>query len=435
MRKIFILQIFMLLVIPAPGQTPVGSWSDHLIYTTAKSIAVGTKEVFASTGSSIIVYNKEYSEVKKITRINGLTETGISTIGWSEENKSLIIAYTNSNVDLLINNKIHNIPDIYRKYISGKKEINRIRTQGKFAYLACSFGIVVVDLVKLEIYDTWKPGDGNENPEIWDVAIGDGKIFAATDYGVFSADLDGQGLSYFGNWSRLNILPDPVAKYSSIVFSGNKVYANRIVPSSNGDSVYAFDGVSSLFSFIPGVTNKSFEIAENGFTISSPATVRYFNDDGSLIKTISTYGWGVPNISHAIIQNDDIWIADVNSGLIRGENLSLFSALTLPGPASTNAYNITSLNGKTIICNGGADISWNNQNRLFQLSMYENKDWNSISETSVKDAMRAVIDPDNSSHIFVSSWGGGLLEYKNNILEEHYTEINSHRSSRSRGCR
>ena len=56
-----------------------------------------------------------------MSRINGLTETGISTIAWSEENKTLIIAYSSTNVDLLKNNIIYNIPDISRKYIPGKK--------------------------------------------------------------------------------------------------------------------------------------------------------------------------------------------------------------------------------------------------------------------------------------------------------------------------
>ena len=133
------------------GQTPVGSWSDHLIYNTAKSVAVGTEEVYASTGSSIILYNKGFAELMKMSRINGLTETGISTLSWSEENKTLIIAYTTTNVDILKNNTIYNIPDISRKYIPGKKEINRIRTNGKYAYMACSFGIVVLDIKKRDL--------------------------------------------------------------------------------------------------------------------------------------------------------------------------------------------------------------------------------------------------------------------------------------------
>ena len=94
----------------------------------------------------------------------------------------------------LINNIIYNIPDISRKYIPGKKEINRIRTNGKYAYLACSFGIVVIDLVKKEIYDTWKPGNGSETTEVWDIAFGNGKIYAATGMGVYSADIIKSGI-------------------------------------------------------------------------------------------------------------------------------------------------------------------------------------------------------------------------------------------------
>ena len=39
--------------------------------------------------------------------------------------------------------------------------------------------------------------------------------------------------------------------------------------------------------------------------------------------------------------NGDIWIADINSGLVKGENMSVFSALTLPGPVSNNAFSIS----------------------------------------------------------------------------------------------
>ena len=130
---------------------------------------------------------------------------------------------------------------------------------------------------------------------------------------------------------------------------------------------------------------------------------------------------GTPDISQAVVYNQDIWIADINSGLIRGENMSAFTALTLPGPASNNAYNVTSYNGKTIICAGGADVSWNNLGRPLQLSIYENNNWTSISSGTIIDPMRAFIDPDNSNHFFVSTWGGGVLEYLGNNLVKQYT--------------
>jgi hypothetical protein len=411
------------------GQSPVGTWSDHLTYNSAKSIAVGSKEVYASTGSSIIVYNKEFAELRKMSRINGLTETGISTIGWSEDNNTLIIAYSSTNIDLVKNHIISNIPDISRKYIPGKKEINRIRTNGKYAYLAASFGIVVIDINKTEIFDTWKPGDGYEDTDVWDIAFGNGKIYAATGTGVFSADLSDPGLSYFGSWKRINILPYPAGKFTSLVFTANKLYANLSGYPSEGNLVYVVtDGLSSQFSYFPGTSVISFDQAPNGFTISSSTSVNYYNNDGSLIKTLPSYSLNEsvpPNISQAVVDGSDIWIADINTGLVRGENMSVFSAMTLPGPVSNNAINITSSNGKTIICGGALTATWNNLWSPLQVSVFENNKWNLFSSAGIKDAIRSVVDPDNPDHFFVSTWGGGLLEYENNGLVKQYTETNS----------
>jgi hypothetical protein len=373
-----------------------------------------------------MIYNKSFSELKKMSRINGLTETGISTISWSDENSTLIIAYTSTNLDLLKNNEIYNIPDINRKYIPGKKTINRIRTSGNYAYLACSFGIVVIDLLKKEVYDTWKPGTDSESQEVYDIAFGNGNIFAATELGVYSAGISDPGLSYFGNWKQVNILPNPSGKYTSLVYSGTKLFANLSDPNQQGDHVYVFDGSSSQFLFNTGVFYKSFDNSPNGFTFSSSSLIQYFNTNGSLVKTIMSYGQGTPDFSQAIVDNNnDIWIADKNSGLVKGENLNGFSVLSLPGPATNNAFSITSSNGKTIITGGATDVSWNNQNKALQISIFENNLWNSVSTKAITDPLRALIDPYNANHFFVSSWGGGLLEYENNVMTNQYTEANS----------
>jgi hypothetical protein len=428
MKRTLAITLLILIFLQSHGQTPVGSWSDHLIYNTSKSVAVGTKDVYSSTGSSILVYNKDFSELKKMSRINGLTETGISSIAWSEDYKALIIAYSSTNVDLVKNNIIFNIPDISRKYIPGNKVINRIRTNGKYAYMACSFGIVVVDILKKEIYDTWKPGNGSENAEIWDIAFGNGQIFAATSNGVFSADFSNPGLSFYGNWSLENILPDPNGKYTSLVFSGDKLYANRSDPSLAGDMVYSTDGISSLFSYIPGVYNTSFDPAIGGFTISSTRFLRYFNNDGSLNKTVSSYSseeLGVPNISQAVADGSDIWIADIKSGLIKGENMSDFTALILPSPASNNVISLNSSNGKTLICDGALNAAWTNLWRPAQVSIHEDNQWTILAPPSITDAMRAIVDPENSNHLFITTFGMGLLEYLNNNLVKQFTESNS----------
>ena len=56
-------------------------------------------------------------------------------------------------------NEVINIPDIKRKEISGLKKINNIYFKNNLAYLSCSFGVVVLDLIKKEIKDTYKIGE------------------------------------------------------------------------------------------------------------------------------------------------------------------------------------------------------------------------------------------------------------------------------------
>jgi hypothetical protein len=425
MRKSLIITCLLLVVSLLRAQTPVGTWTDHLNYNTAKNLAVGSNEVFASTGSSLMVYNKEYAQLRKLSRVNGLTETGISTVGWSEENETLIITYLTTNIDLIRNNVIYNIPDISRKYIPGKKTINMIKTSGKYAYLACSFGIVLVDLVKNEIYDTWKPGNGSETAEINDIAFGNGKVYAATNMGVFSADITNPGLAYFGNWSLISALPSPAANYSLALFSGNKLYVNRAGQYFPGDSVYEIGTGCSLFKYNPGVFYRSFEHAGNGFTFSTGNAVYYYNSDGSQYDFFETYGWGYPNIGQAISENGITWIADISHGLVKRESSSGFLSLTLPGPVSANAVSVTSFNGKTIICGGSVDVSWNNIWRPLQVSINENNIWTTLTSATISDPLRAFVDPANNNHFFISTWGGGLLEYENNVLKKQFTEANS----------
>jgi hypothetical protein len=409
----------------ADGQGPVGSWSDHLSYFTARRVALSPADVYASTGSSIIVFNREFEELKKISRVHGLTETSISTIGWSQENGSLIIAYSSTNIDILKNSTVINIPDIKRKYITGKKEIYRIKTRGKYAYLATSFGIVVIDIAQREVYDTWKPGTGDETAEVYDVDISSSRIYAATNMGIWWADLSNPGLSYFGNWTRENSLPSPSGNYNAVVVHNDKVYVNRSDEDAQGDSIYVVDAGSSLFSYQTGLYNNSFDPYTGGFTISSKWMVRIFNNDGALVKAIESYNPGNPDAMHAVYDGQDIWIADKSSGLIRGKGMTEFVKLNLPGPYTNNVSSIINNNGKTFFTGGAVDNAWNNQWRPLQIAQHSEKSWHTIISYDLNDAMRVLPDPQNREHFWVSTWGAGLLEYENNTLVNTYNDSNS----------
>ncbi len=420
-RSVFTMA-FILLVATLTGQQPVGTWSDHLRYNTSSGIAISNQKIFASTGSSLIVFDKQYNELKKLSKVNGLSETGISAIAWSEEYNILTVAYKSSGIDLVLANSVYYISDI-KNASASEKTINRIRTAGRYAYLASDLGIIVADLVEKEIRDTWKPSPGTSRNAVYDIAFGENKVFAATDLGVWYAGLSDPGLAYFGNWKQIESVPS--TKCTLIIFSNGKLFVNVEGSSHDGDYVYSVNSETVLFSHVNGVNNRSFDRTSDGFIISSSGSARFYDSRGSLEKIIDSYGWGEPDLCQAGADGNNIWLADKKYGLVREDKTGSCTSLSLNSPYSDKSSFISSFNGKTIICEGGADKNWNGQGMEFRFSVFESNKFAGISFGQYYDAMRCCIDPSDARHYYISSWGDGLFEYRDNNQINHFDESNS----------
>lgn len=103
----------------------------------------------------LFTYNKNDNSVQKLSNINGLSDVLPESIGYGEESGTVLIAYANSNIDLIQDKEIFNLSDIKRKQIMGNKAINNVMFVGDLAYLSCGFGIVAVNTDKKEIKDTY----------------------------------------------------------------------------------------------------------------------------------------------------------------------------------------------------------------------------------------------------------------------------------------
>ncbi|MBP5589467.1 MAG: hypothetical protein J6X26_02935, partial [Bacteroidales bacterium] len=248
------------------AQSAVGGWNDHLNYGISLDVTVSPKTVFSSNGLSLLSFDKEYRELRRLSTVNMLSEVGIASIDWSQDYETLVIAYSSTNIDLLQGNSVMNIPDIYRKQMTEGKVINKVRCNGKYAYIACGFGIVVIDLEKREVRDTWRPSVDSEINGVNDIAFGDEYIYVATDNGIFMADKDSDGLAFFGNWSRVENVP--LNRYNAIVYSSGKSYANN-VDGSSGDVVYVVDDDCAMFLHESGVSFNSFDLYADGFVFTS----------------------------------------------------------------------------------------------------------------------------------------------------------------------
>ena len=104
----------------------IGEWKEHLSYKNAVSVAEGNGKVYCATKSGIFILNKSDNSMDRLSKVNGLSDVEPAVLNLNTYNNKLLIAYTNSNIDILDNGTIINIGDIKRKPIIGNKAINNI---------------------------------------------------------------------------------------------------------------------------------------------------------------------------------------------------------------------------------------------------------------------------------------------------------------------
>ena len=164
----------------------VGTWRNYLAYHDIQQIQAAGDNIFVLASNGLYLYNQEDQSITTYDKTKGLNDVKINKIAWNKTARQLVILYDNSNIDLLdTNGNIINISDIYTKAITGDKTINSIYIYNQYAYLACGFGIVKLDVKRAEISESYMLGFAVNN-----ITIENGNIYAqASNDEVWTASL------------------------------------------------------------------------------------------------------------------------------------------------------------------------------------------------------------------------------------------------------
>ena len=206
MKKLLLSISFLIFLLQAFSQTnlAVSQWRTHFSYMDGlKVVEVGSK-MYCLTESGLFYVDRTDNSMTTLTKLDGLSDFEISTFAYDPANKMIVVAYKNTKIDLIKDNSITQVTEIYRKSIAGKKTINDIYFYDGKVYFSCSFGIVVYDLKKLEVKETYSEiGANGKQLEIFQTTIYDGKIYAATTDGILSASLSAPNLLDFNAWTNI----------------------------------------------------------------------------------------------------------------------------------------------------------------------------------------------------------------------------------------
>lgn len=424
--RIFIL-FFFLLPIASAQNIAIGQWRVHLPYNDAVAVTEAGNKIYCASHNGLFYYDKSDNSVKRLSKINGLSDIEISTIRYNQITEVLIIAYANANIDLISGNKIINIADIKRKNMLGKTAINNIICIDEYAYLCCEFGIVVLNTAKQEIKDTYYLSPNNDLNVI-DLTSDGNKFFAATVSGIYTASIGDVNISNYTAWTKQTNVPD--GKYNTICYYNNKLYAN-LVGGWDKDTIFVYDGkqwkyYDATFSW----SIRKIETYYNKLVITNRFSAAIFDTLGKNISLIDNYNSSqeIHPLQAVIDKENHRWVADNVVGLIHSWDHWNLENLTPNSPFTKNVVAMASSNNDVWVATGSVDPTWTNLwHKDGVLSLVDNY-WKTYNSNNTKafdtvfDVLSVAIDPSNNKHVYAGSWGKGLLEFLNGNLIADYSD-------------
>jgi hypothetical protein len=437
MKLLYSILIFLTLSGFSNAQLAPGKWEYHLsLSKTTEVIEVGDKIYFLSEGG-IYYFNKKDNSIETLNKTDKLSGADFMGISYNSQLKCLVITYKNSTIDLVWEDgSVFPILDIKRKNISGDKLIYNAFQHENLCYLACGFGIVVLDIAKREIKDSYIIGKNGNLLPVFDVALDKEYIYAATKEGLKYAPNTGVNLLDFSVWKTIeNNYIKPV-NFEILEIGWNRLWAVHKSELWNGDRVYTRHTENLwYYEFLEYGAVSNIKITNNKLIYCNKNSVVVIEDGNTKSLIIDKYKIDNNEMAikprSALIDRDGIlWIADENYGGIRYEN-GKFTRISPSGPFNNSVFGLTFSDNTLWTSAGGYNNSWGGVFYDFNVGIYTNGKWESVNKHNKKvdniyrDAIQVVPFPGNPNRYYVTTAGYGLLEFNNGEMVNNFSEKNS----------
>ncbi len=410
---------------------PIGNWRDHLPYSQFKELAKIDNKLFAATPYSLVEYNHLSNEITKYSTVNGLSETGISSIVANQSQKTLVIAYESSNIDLLKDDQIINISAILRSNITGDKSIYEMVCHDRYVYVCTGFGIVVIDLNKIEVKDTYIIGLNNSQLKVKDINITNDSIFALTDLGIKAAYLNNNFLTDHNSWKD-------ISTPSGLSFNNFENYGDDFLLYGE-EKVILYYNSSKWDTLInnPLEGLKKVRVIDDKLITCNSYSVTKYDLDLNIVENIYAYN-GITGLepNDVYLSDNYYWIADDKKGLRKVYNSWSSQIIVDQGPYTNEVFHLSFGNNKLYVSAGRTyGTAWNesfNWKGIFEMSesFWEIYNQFTVPEMltnidTISDIIWVTTDLIDENKFYASSFSGGLLSFKNGALINRFTYYNS----------
>ena len=431
-RRELILHSFALLALLvssslSQSQTAIGRWRDCLDYSKVLHVEPAGDCVYAAVRGGLFRYDIDDNVIWRMNKTTGLSDAGVATMAYDVVSRFLVVAYNNSNIDLVRDGHVYNLSDIKRSEISGDKNIYRIRFYDGKAYLATGFGVVVIDLARHEIKETCYIGVGGAYTVVRDLAFSADSLYAATGEGLKRIAVGEPYPTISDRWTV-------DSRMAGVTVTMLEYYAGRLLAGGftydpGQSTLYAIDSLS--VGIWNGGVVRSMHVGGGYVTLAREGSVVRYNASLQRVDSLTSYEWGGLSCFDAVYTDSlTLWVGHEWGGLLRLHPSG--NTYVLPdGPFSAdNVYSLVPFNYRMMLCPGGHTSVFANAYIPPNLLTAEGRRWRSLNNSNgllngSNDLLDAVVNPNDTNETFAALWGSGVVSVKNNQVQALYDEGNT----------
>ena len=429
MKKIFSLYILLFSLVISAQTDYSASWEDFYSYNNVKDFTKVDTIIYALTDNAIFTYDVLSGEINKISSIQGLSGETTSAIYYNETFKRVVIGYENGLVEVIDDDGSITISsDIVNFNQSGEKSINHISEFNNKLYLSTPFAVVVYDIENLEFGDTYFIGNNSSSVKINETIISNNVIYAATEVGVFKADITSNLLIDFNNWQQLFNGRD----FKGIVFlDGLYVIENS--------KLFTFDGNSLTEKVNFNKEIKNIKSTPTNLCISLDKEARIYDSSMNLVQEFTPDLEYDYSLNTAFFEDDMVFLATKEFGILETtiSQPTTYSEIHPEGPLSNAVFSITANNNDLWVVYGGYNSTFTPLNIRNGFSKFNGENWinTNFNSSLPNDLVDVTIDPSHENRAYISALGasnnieakptGGLLVVEDNVLVQTYNHLNS----------
>ena len=404
-------------------------WEDFFSYNNVRDFVINGENVFALTDNAVFSYNTTTEELIKLSSVNGLSGETTSAIHYNEAFDRIVIGYETGLVEVISDDGTVTVsPDIVNFNQSGLKRINDVFEHNGQLFIATSFAIVLYDIERLEFGDTYFIGVGSTSVNVNQITVLNNEIYAATDNGIFVADITNPNLIDAANWEQR--FTGVFQKITS--FSGN-IYAvsNRNLVRLNGTTK------QNVLTFPENI--KDVKSSATNLVVSLSSSANVYNTSLALQSTNTTSSSFDFTLNTAVVNNSSILLGTSEFGLLNAPlGSQSYTEIHPDGPLSNQVFSIDAFNNNLWVLYGGYDVTFTPSQIRQGYSKFNGETWLNTPFNPTNpfgDLVSITIDKNSDNRVFISSFGdtgavntpltGGLFEVVDDNISNFYNHLNS----------